>query len=244
MHKDETIFVVGNGPSLTPEDLDSISHVPSFAMNRIGKIFASCDWRPSYLVCTTGNVRNPDWRGDVEFARSEGMPFFLWRALTGYIEPDNSTVLLECDDGSHTHKTIRQDTWSDNPEVRVSKFGTSLLVCLQLAIYMGANRIVLLGTDLGFKHSKPQKILRSLRLPRWAEKLDRNHFAAGYGSPGFPPRQLNLNMEKAHQIAATASKRRNVEIINATRGGELETHRRLSLETCLSLSDHDGVGNI
>lgn len=234
IHAGGTVFVVGNGPSLTPSDLDLIRDFPSFAMNRIGLIFDSCEWRPTYLVCTTTNISSESWRKDVEVARAEGMPFFLWKNLTSEIKPDESTVLIDCDDGEHTHKTISPETWSDDPIERVSKFGTSMLVCLQLAVYMGASRIVLIGADLGFSNSFSQSILSRLRLHNYAQKLDRNHFEPGYGSPGFPPPQLNLNMKKAHEIAAEACGRKDIELINASRGGSLEVHQRLSLEAVLA----------
>lgn len=48
--------MIGNGPSLTAEDFNTIAGniIDSFAMNRIYKIFPQTDWRPTYYV-------NTDW---------------------------------------------------------------------------------------------------------------------------------------------------------------------------------------
>ena len=43
-------FVIGNGISLLPEDLDLIAGKPSYACNRISMIYKKTDWRPTVYV--------------------------------------------------------------------------------------------------------------------------------------------------------------------------------------------------
>ncbi len=40
-------LVVGNGPSLTSEDLESLGHLPSVASNKINLLYDRTDWRPT-----------------------------------------------------------------------------------------------------------------------------------------------------------------------------------------------------
>ena len=53
-HKGEKCFVIGNGPSLTAEDLNRLqdSNIPTFAMNRVFKFFPHL----SYLLTETGKL--------------------------------------------------------------------------------------------------------------------------------------------------------------------------------------------
>ena len=53
-HLGESCFVIGNGPSLTAEDLTTLHEkgIDTFAVNRIFKIFPQTEWRPTYYVST------------------------------------------------------------------------------------------------------------------------------------------------------------------------------------------------
>ena len=44
----ETCFIIGNGPSLSVDDLNLIKGKYSFATNRIFNLFDSCSWRPTF----------------------------------------------------------------------------------------------------------------------------------------------------------------------------------------------------
>ena len=43
-------FVIGNGPSLTKEDLELLRNEVTFASNRIYKMFDKTDWRPTFYA--------------------------------------------------------------------------------------------------------------------------------------------------------------------------------------------------
>ncbi|MBO7254734.1 MAG: hypothetical protein J6V36_05480, partial [Clostridia bacterium] len=51
-HKGERCFIIGNGPSLSVNDLNKIyeKNIPTFSTNRIFKLFEKTDWRPTYYV--------------------------------------------------------------------------------------------------------------------------------------------------------------------------------------------------
>lgn len=47
-HKGERCFLIGNGPSLTGEDLHLLKDEYTFGTNMVYKIFDKTDWRPSF----------------------------------------------------------------------------------------------------------------------------------------------------------------------------------------------------
>ena len=50
IHEGKRCFVIGNGPSLCPEDLDLLCGEYTFAANRIYNIFDRTSWRPTYYL--------------------------------------------------------------------------------------------------------------------------------------------------------------------------------------------------
>ena len=52
IHRGESCFIVGNGPSLRAEDLEILhkKNIPCFAFNRIYLMFDKTNWRPTYYV--------------------------------------------------------------------------------------------------------------------------------------------------------------------------------------------------
>ena len=62
IHRNETLYIIGNGPSLNETDLDLISNSPSIAMNRISMIYKKLNkWRPTYYLFCSSNILNPIW---------------------------------------------------------------------------------------------------------------------------------------------------------------------------------------
>lgn len=211
------LFIIGNGPSLTPSDLELIVGEDSIGMNRVSQIFGSTSWRPSYYLCTTSNVQFEDWRADIVKGQRLGVPFFMWDKLIPSLSPTPNSILLNCVDGELDFREVTDETWSDSPQVSVSKFGTSMFVAFQLAAYMNYSEVVILGADLGFRVTLLQKLAAKLRMTKLFRSLDRNHFAKGYGTPGAPPDVLNCNMLVAHRIARDKMEARGIFVLNASR---------------------------
>ena len=49
-HKGERCFIIGNGPSLSADDLDKLIDEDCFGVNEIHKIFPKTNWRPKYYL--------------------------------------------------------------------------------------------------------------------------------------------------------------------------------------------------
>ncbi len=187
-------------------------------------LYEKLRWRPSFFVCTTTNVTKPTWQEDIHTTLKTGCPAFIWDKLGEHMQGFENTHPINCTHGEFIVPEAPDEWWSDDCAERVCKFGTSMLVALQLAAYMGFKEIYLIGCDLGFKPDPTQ------RKQSEAGATDPNHFHPGYGTPGCNADQLNMNMRAAHELALRAGRRLGVGIFNATIGGELEIYPRADLE--------------
>jgi hypothetical protein len=232
-HKGERVFIVGNGPSLQKINLDLLSDEYSIAMNRIAAIYDKTSWRPSYFVCTTSNIKDPDWRRDILTSVDLGIDSFIWDNLVNYFGDRKNCYSMTCLNGHEITNFAPIEWWSDNIESHVTKFGTSMIVAFQIAVYMGFKEIIIIGADLGFKDSVMQKILYRLHLPKLGHLFDKNHFSAGYGTPGCRADVLNNNMLAAHKLIKLACDARGVQVFNATNGGALEIYPRVDFNSLI-----------
>jgi hypothetical protein len=225
-------FLIGNGPSLNHTPLDRLCNEYTFAMNRIALLYQRLRWRPTFFVCTTTNIARPTWREDIHTTLRAGMPAFIWDKLAEHVQGFENTHMINCTHGEHIVPQAPDEWWSDDCEQRVCKFGTSMLVALQLAVYMGFSPIYLLGCDLGFKPDPTQRKDAPADEPR----VDPNHFHPEYGTPGCSADQLNMNMRAAHELANRAAQRLGVQIYNATIGGELDVYPRAEFDRLLRVA--------
>jgi len=186
-------------------------------MNRVSRIFGETSWRPTFYLCTSTNVQFENWRADILEGQKLGVPFFMWDQLSADLPPTENSILLNCVDGELTYSNVTDQTWSDSPEVSVSKFGSSMFVAFQLASYMSYSEVVILGADLGYRETLGQKLAARFGLMGLVHFLDKNHFGRGYGTPGAPPNVLNLNMLEAHRIAREKMSSQGISVFNASR---------------------------
>lgn len=223
INKGKSCFVVGNGPSLKDMDLSRIKDKYSFAMNRISLIYPTTDWRPTYFVCVTSNTHKPAWRKDIVTSINLGIPSFVWHSLVPVLPQRDNIIPINCTHGHYVVPKAEDKWWSNDLSIRACKFGTSLLVALQAAVYMGFSSIYLIGCDLGFTDN--------------IRGGDTNHFDPSYGTPGLAARELNINMVAAHELARRSADKLGVKIYNATLGGSLEVYERVDFNYALTKVD-------
>lgn len=211
IHTGERCFLIGNGPSLTIEDLNKIyqNSEISFGCNQICKLFEKTMWRPSYYVIGDGKVweevknkfssnstcfiRNflceADKRNDIEYYSSNGEKYY-----PGY--PSFSDDLVQ---GVFGGRTVMYDM-------------------LQIAAYMGFKEIYLLGVDFS-----------------WGEDGKDTHFCKNYVNQELE-KQIRENVkykkeiEHAYMAARQFGEKYGIEIYNATRGGHLEIFKRVDFD--------------
>ncbi len=224
-HKNESCFIVANGPSLTISDLDCLhkNKIFSFGMNKIYLAFEQTKWRPNcyaaqdsfFIEDYAKDISNLNldsiYIGDTSktaqklFAKYNFNSFETFHVLMS----DFCTNIL--------------DDFSEDAAWGVYGGTTIAYTCLQFAIYMGFKNIYLLGVDMNYA----------------ATGTIGNHFYKEediYTSYNpFNTELWNSAFNKAKDIAQS----RGIKIYNATRGGKLEVFERVDEAGIGKASEND-----
>ena len=144
IHKGESCFVVGNGPSLTAADLDRIadSGIASFGMNRVFNIFPMTKWRPTYYTSEDILILRDTVN---EVAAIPSKEKFIPINLHWFEEINIKNVNYFWMDYVSDIKETFDLSLDAAHSIRCR--GTVTTTCIQLAIYMGFSEIYLIGTD-------------------------------------------------------------------------------------------------
>lgn len=197
-HKGERVFLVANGPSLKDTDLNLIKNETSFAMNRISLMYEKTDWRPTYYLFSSTNVR-PDkpwaskwlqsvWRA-VDCSKTTS---FVASIFKPYIDPHSNYNVKWFNSMSENKPdalgNINESCFSQDVVDRIDKTGTTMNLALQLCLHMGFNEIVFVGADLGWTKDL-------------ASNNDPNHFSKDYTADIPRPYKANNQMRNVHSLA-------------------------------------------
>ena len=218
LYEGQRCFILGNGPSLNKTNLDLLRDEYTFGCNKISLLYTARNWHPSFYVMVSSDI----WRHDWLFSTSEsvklGIPCFLNKEHTTY----NQTVKSFFDDckklnsvykirvvGGRKGYPYADGCWSSDPMATATKWGTILLTCFQLAVYMGFKEIYLLGCDLGFAPGTSN----------FDPKYNPTHF----------DKHGDIHSHEAHVLAKRMTEKAGVKVYNATVGGSLSVYPRKKL---------------
>ena len=222
-YKGKRCFVIGNGPSLTKEDLELLKAEVTFASNRIFRMFEQTDWRPTYYAVFDESVgSDPDvitgvnaMECSAKFVREQG--WYTYRHL---------------DDVCYIHswldrKYLEAPEFSEDLTKGIFTIATVTYTLIQIAKYMGFTEIYLLGVDHKYANEvkKDGTIIKNEGIKSYfgnQQKLETSIAAASW------------EMEKAYQFAEEYSQKNGFRIYNATRGGYLEVFERVNLDGLLN----------
>lgn len=233
-YRGERCFCIGNGPSLADTPLHLLKDEYSFGLNKIADIYPTTSWRPSFYVNVTVMTTDEEWAKAARIA-IVGTPSFIdYGMLPSVLDtrdreinvPEN--VFPVAVSKKYRQRDPDSSIWSHDIADGVSKYGSSMLAVLQIAVYMGFNPIYLLGCDLGWK-------------PFGRDDKDPNHFSEDYWgkpqlvsgekiivTPGLA-RRYTADAHSSHTLAKKACDPMGIKIYNATMGGDLEVYPRVNL---------------
>ena len=141
IHKGKRCFLVGNGPSVTYEDLDILYRNKEicFGVNSIYRAFDNTLWRPNYYVTVDQYFieENIEKINDIECTK-------FFRHLE-YVKLDKSG---ETYDIHFKPAEVHEHKFSMDIEDGVYTGDTVLYDALQIAVYMGFSDIYLIGADM------------------------------------------------------------------------------------------------
>lgn len=233
-HKGEECFIIGNGPSVTINDLEKLKNKTTFAVNRIYKAFNHTLWRPTYYFCADGLVYSLSSK-EIQNINFERCFIPIDRALlAGKIYDDNIYYLRNTNytySENGVSKYGAKPKFSLNPEDVVYGGYTVLYDVIQMAVYMGFNTIYLYGVD----NSYNLELLEDGTIKK--NNLEKNYFLSDY-EKGLEKSYKNIVSPAylstiAFETAKEACEKVGVTIKNATRGGKLEIFERVDFDYIL-----------
>lgn len=211
IHKGKRCFLIGNGPSLSFEDLNTLkeNNEITFGVNRIYLSFDKTDWRPDYYVLVDSIVLQQDF----ETVQKLNLPvLFIGDNYTERSIKNRKNIFY------FSRRENRYDSESFSFDFSQYIYGGNTVIydAMQIAIYMGFEEIILLGVDM-------TRVNPGERIP---------HFYTGNlkGDEKLTKGNIDIVL-KAFEIAQKVTKQKGVRILNATRGGNVDTFERVDFDS-------------
>ncbi len=227
-HKGERCFLIGNGPSLSPEDLHLLKDEYTFGTNMVYKIFDQTDWRPSFH-CVSDSIYATKLRD--ELYNNVKSPLFT-------IEKTYHKMTKRTLDTTYVH-TIASERY----KVRGNIFAycmvkaTVLSLAAEFAFHMGFSEIYLLGVDCTNPHAAgghftdnyTTKEIAQTDISRIKTRMNKENVTTEQIGEHIIDRSLFV-----YRLLKKYADRHGIKIYNATRGGNLEVFPRVRLEDVLA----------
>ena len=221
--KGEPVVIVGNGPSLKQTRLDDFSSFKSIGMNKINLIFESTNWRPSVITCVNRHVISQN-RG---FLLSTSIPVFIAWQNRFFLRRRKSKNI---EFFFNSNKVYFSRALHDS----AGAGATVTFTALQLAHYLGADPVILVGVDHNFN------AVGAPHETQVREGDDPNHFHPDYFASGVKWNLPDLETsETAYKLAYDEFQRDGRQIFDATVGGKLRIFPKISVDEALSILKGD-----
>jgi hypothetical protein len=213
-HRGERCFIIGNGPSLKNTDLSHLRHEITLGMNRIYLAFPEMGFTTSYYLSINDLVIE-QCAADIQ---AMSMPKFVtWRARR-WLHPSENLFFM--------HTTYSGVKFAKDITSRVWEGATVTYLALQVAFYLGFQKVILIGVDHNYvTQGKPNMTVVS-------QGDDPNHFHPGYFGKGFRWQLPDLETnEKSYRLARQVYEQAGREVVDATVGGKLRIFPRVGYES-------------
>lgn len=214
IYKGKRIFVIGNGPSLKIEDLDKLHEYGEIciAANRMYKVYDETPFRPNYLCFSDVRVIK-DCEEDIKHLTGE---IIISDRFDNLIEGVQYIHAI-CEPFYPFYPGFSNDlTWGF-----YDGYTVTYDIGIQLAAYMGASEIYLLGVDFNFTNNVTDNSNYFIKNYYKDEEKEK------YLATGFQKEVI----KKAYEKAEIYSRKNNFRIYNATRGGKLEVFERVDFDS-------------
>lgn len=228
-HCGEIAFVIGNGPSLKSSDLDLLHkcNIYSFASNRINRIFDKTQWRPDCYLAIDFNLcaNNDTTLKDVLEANIELFAFSkeLYGGIPNNLRTENMVYcnILPSD------YFLKKEIFGVNPSLYFGNGFTVTYFAIQLAVYMGFQKIYLLGVDCNYSNvqTRDGKIHTDNSVKTY---FDNNYDKLNKNSAFIDGMLLSYTAAKEFSLA------NGIEIINASPTSKLDVFQKTELDKILS----------
>jgi hypothetical protein len=187
-YKGEHCFIIGNGPSLKPEDLERLKGEYTFASNKIYKIFNNTTWRPTFYMVVDPIVLEENVE---EINKVDSKKKFTLKAYHHLFKAD-----IYFNNNLNKNK---RGNFSSNIMESLYSSGSVSYHLLQIAHYMGFSEVYLLGHDYNFKGaiSKTKDLSFLKKEDNSQHYFTEDYIRADEKKPGQAPDEIYYGMEKA-----------------------------------------------
>ena len=209
----KTCIVVGNGPSLNKTNLSNLSGVDLIISN-FAYYKNELLLKAKYLTIVNDLVMRQA-AYDLPNLRSVNKVFPIW-LLKNTVPQENSYYV----------NAILKPEFSLDVNDWISWRSTVSFFNLQLAVFLGYEKILLVGFDNSYTQQKDLKEGDTIN----QTGDDQNHFMAEYFKGKEWQAADTNNMTAVYEIAKDAVEDLNTEIVNCTVGGKLEVFRRGTID--------------
>lgn len=222
-HTSDEIFIVGNGPSLRVSDLEKLKGKTTIACNKIYLCFNETAWRPDHYV-----IEDP-------LDIFEYLHEFKIHGLTNVYAPDDCLKYTPFDVDISYYNTYKRNHKFDeigfesDPKKGFFKGESVVYAMFQLASFLGAKRIYLIGFDHNYVF--PENTKDNLYKVSEGEN---NHFHKDYRKKGDIWTEPRIdNITRQFEIAREYLASKGVNVYNITRGGNLNAFPRKNTDETL-----------
>lgn len=221
-HMGERCFIIGNGPSLTVQDLNALKGEHCFAANRIYQMFEKTDWRPEYYLCVDSFVLR-----DIKekISELENIDIFVHLEGKKYTEEKKNNITY-----INNYYPYYVNQYKRIKDIRVSEDVSKYFIAgetvtfnaIQFAIYMGFREIYLLGVDHRYSRyrDKNGNIVQDQSIQDYFDNMPSKDYCV----------QNVQASTAAYQSAREYCDRHGIIIKNLTRGGALEVFERADFD--------------
>lgn len=219
--KGKRIFIICSGPSLTMEDIDKIKNEVTIGVNGVISLYSKIGWQPKYYVVADKVVLD-GYYDEINLAHPQNAIFCRterdkrpWTFTPTYCGKYLDIHLAYARHRSAGDKVRKYMYFEDDLAKKgLYTAGRSVATyAMQIAAYMGASEIILLGQDCDYGGDKKY----------FNDKVISNVNAD-------TTRTFIETMFVFYEYAKEHLKKRGIKVYNATRGGKLEVFDRIDLD--------------
>ncbi len=227
-HLGHRCFVIGNGPSLTLEDLNKLRFEYTFASNKIFLVFDETEWRPTYFSCEDPLVMQQN--GAVISSLKRTTKIFPKHMLQ-YMKREPCSYFIKFIPAPtilNPKRSLTDRDFSYDLTEGIHWGSTITYSLIQQAVFMGFKEIYLLGID--HSYTVPDKKVNGC----YVCEGEVNHFHKNYRVKGEKWNEPRADvLEVSYKYAKKACEAVGVSIFNASRKTKLDVFEKVHLDDVL-----------
>ncbi len=236
----ETVYLIGNGPSLNKTPLFLLKNEYTMVFNRFSLMLERLNWSPSFYSTTDDLVLENIINEAIDISKIAKFSFFPDISFRGKVFfkkfPEMNNILW-------LNQIPKLGFSKKLPDVFLG--GTTIYEGIQILKYLGFNKIVFLGVDMNYKiHTTAKKLSLYGSEIISSKDDDPNHFDPRYFGGGKKYHQpeehvINNILNSLKFLSEYVNKCKNFEILNASIESKLDYFKKTDLELELGYSENE-----